>query len=261
MDILPSHHYDGAILIAPKAQEGYFARYRKDHPDESFDVLTLGELEAMFQYELDSKADDTLLSFGVDEQDIKLAKTIIRRLRYAPRIDALSSYLEMKDELEKKGLLRIKSDPFAYFKGKMIIVRGYADGRAISEAMQDLPNICVNFDFGQERPRVDAPKTASLDEAEGLIQEAPKPTYLLAGSSIPNRLLNLPRLTEPYAPSEGSIVAVSSAQPYFVAKAMPLPEEILKALRLPSEKEAERRLEVEMASLLACPRLLAYVRF
>ena len=259
MAVLPTHHYDGAILIAPKTQDAYFRHYREDHPDESFDVLDLPALEAMFQFDLDPKADKALLSYDVANEDLEVAKTVIRRLRYAPRIDVLSPYFELKDKLEKNGLLRVLSDPFAYFKGKMIIVRGYADGRAISEAMQDLPNICVNFDFGQERPREEETKTVSIGEAVALIKQAEAPVFLLAptGEKIPEPLLDLPRLDIPYAPSEGFFLVLASDKPYFPLREIPLGDDVLKALRLPSLPEAKRRLDVEMKTLLSSPRLLA----
>ena len=259
MDILPSHHYDGAVLIAPKAQEGYFKRYRSDHPDESFDVLDLQELEEMFQYELLPGAEEVLKSVG--DLDLETAKVIIKRLRFAPRIKALESYFVLMNDLENKGFLRVKHDPFAYFKGRMIIVRGYADGRAISEAMQDLPNICVNFDFGQERPRLEPARTVSMEDAIGLLENTPRPAYLLvpAGSTIPNALMSLPRLEKPYAPAEGSFFALRSTEPYFIPEFLHLDDETLKALRLPTPAEAERRLEVEMRALLSSSRLIAYI--
>lgn len=260
MENLPSHHYDGAVLIAPKAQDAYFHRYRIAHPEESFDVLDLGRLERMFQYELSQGADDLLLALGVNPVDLELTKTVVKRLRYAPRIQGLVPYFSLRDELEKSRFLRIIHDPFTYFKGKMIIVRGYSDGRAISEAMQDLPNICVNFDFGQERPRLEP--AGQVPAGDLLISEdAEKPIYLLAPekAAVPERLQGLTRLAEPYAPSVGSFFVLSSSDPYFEPMRYPLPDEILKALRLPTACEAQRRLDVEMRHLLLSPRLLAYI--
>ena len=261
MDYPPSHHYDDAVLIAPKTEGAYFERYRLAHPSERFDVLDFAALEEMFQFDLGPGIDEALLSLGTKRDGLELTKTILRRLRFAPRIDALTPYFALKDELEKKGLLRVIHDPFAYFKGRMIIVRGYPDGRGISEVMQDLPNICVNFDFGQERPREIPAEEIALDELEPLSENAESPVYLVAAEGqVPDALSDLPRLDSPYVPSQGSFIVLIGEKPLFEAKALPLDEVLLKALRLPTASEAKRRLDVEVGRLLSSPRLLAIVR-
>ncbi len=261
MGALPSHHYDDAVLIAPKSQDAYFRHYRLDHPEERFDLMDLASLEEMFQYALDPKADDFLASCGVGAGELETTKLVIRRLRYAPRIEGLAPYFELKEKLEKNGLLRVKHDPFAYFKSKNIIVRGYPDGRAISEAMQDLPNICVNFDFGQERPREGEAPTMSMKEAVASLSRFDGPVYLLAekGVALPRVLSDLPRLNEPFPPSEGSFLALKSEKGYFEPKTYPFDPTVLKALRLPSFEETKRRLEVETKNLFASMRLLAII--
>lgn len=187
MNSLPSHHYDGAVLIAPKAQEAYFARYRQDHPEECFDVLDLDALSACFQYELGDGYCECLLSYGVREEELPLARLVLPRLRYALRIDSLQKYFDWKDILEKEGYLRISCDPFAFFKGRSIIVRGYYDGKGIAEALQDLPNICVNYDYGLDPLRRADRTAAGTARAgaphQGQIRQADQDQHQRAGGS------------------------------------------------------------------------------
>ncbi len=256
----PSHHYEGAVLIAPKAQDAYFRRYRDAHPEETFDLIDLESLEEMFWYSLAKGSDEVLLELGVKKEGLEMTKAIIRRLRYAPHIDVLKPYLLLRDELEKKGLLQVLNDPFIYFKDRWIIIRGYFDGRAISEAMQDLPNICVNFDFGQEPPLEIDPVGVSLQTALARVQSASGPIYLYApdGMPIPDELKGLPRLEEPHAPVEGRFIAYKP-NAIRLPPDYPLNPAISKALRFPSISERTRRLQVETKYLLRCPRLLAFL--
>ncbi len=259
MNSLPSHHYDGAVLIAPKAQKAYFARYRQDHPEECFDVLDLDALSACFQYELGDGYCECLLSYGVREEELPFARLVLPRLRYAPRIDSLQKYFDWKDILEKEGYLRISCDPFAFFKGRSIIVRGYYDGKGIAEALQDLPNICVNYDYGLDPLNDSFPEPVSLAEATKQIEASEPPVSVIVfGDEIPPSLRHLPRLEGSYAPSEGSFIVVGD--PFLASADVPyLDEAALKALRIPNEAEALRRKEVEAKYLLLSKRLLARV--
>lgn len=38
-------------------------------------------------------------------------------------------------------------DPFLYFKGRNIVIRGYQDGKRIANALEPLPSICVSWDI------------------------------------------------------------------------------------------------------------------
>ena len=261
MDSLPSHHYDGAILIAPNAQEAYFRRYRKDHPEENFDVLDLRQLEAMFFYDLSSTAQEILASAGYEEEEIPFLLEAVKRVRYLNDSPALSRYFACRDLLEKSGALQVLHDPFSFFKGRKIIVRGYYDGKAIAEAMQELPNICVNFDFGMDLLKEDAPTPVTYGEALPLIRETDGPLYVIAkdGAVLPKEIADLPRLYEPFAPSEGRFLVYGSVESIFQTKEYACDEDVRKALRLPTLGEMERRLTVERKYLLRSSRLLAYV--
>ena len=38
-------------------------------------------------------------------------------------------------------------DPYAFFKGRNIVIRGYSDGRRIANAIEPLPNISLSWDI------------------------------------------------------------------------------------------------------------------
>ena len=259
MKCLPSHHYDGAVLIAPKAQDAYFRRYKEDHPEERFDVLDLEALSACFQYQLAPGYEKCLQMHGAGEAELDLAKVVIPRLRYAMKAKSLQRYFEYRDILEKEGYLRTSCDPFAFFKGRSIIVRGYYDGKGIAEALQDLPNICVNYDYGLDALNASFPEPLTIEEAMKRIGAAEAPVYAIAfGVEIPKEASHLPRLEGPYAPSEGSFIVFGD--PFSAPVEVPdLPEEALKALRIPTMAEALRRKEVEAKYLLLSTRQLARV--
>lgn len=261
MNPIPSHHYEDAILIAPKAQQAYFEAYRKAHPEEVFDVLDIAAVEALFQYEVAPEASRILQEHGLKETEVQNAIVIIKRLRYAEKNEVLEPYFLLRDVLERAGVLQVNADPFAYFKGRKIIVRGYYDGKAIAEALQDLPNICVNYDFGSDILRDETLPPVSLAEALSLVAEAKKPVYVSAakGATLPESLCDLPRLEEPYAPSEGSFLLYGPMEEIFPLPENPYSDELAKAIRVPTALEAKRRLSVETRYLILSPRLLARV--
>ena len=259
MNPIPSHHYEDAILIAPKAQQAYFEAYRKAHPEETFDVLDIAAVEALFQYEATSEATRILQELGVKEAEVQNVLTIIKRLRYAEKNEVLRPYFLLRDGLEQAGVLRVNADPFIYFKGRKIIVRGYYDGKAIAEALQDLPNICVNYDFGLDILREEVLPSTPLSEALSLVIETRKPIYVFApkGVTLPEPLSDFPRLEEPYAPSDGSFLLYGPMDEIFPLPENPYSDELAKAIRVPTILEAKRRLAVETRYLTLSPRLLA----
>lgn len=150
-----SRHYDGAVLIAPESESKYIEEYRKAFPEEQFLCFTYEEVCSLFDFAYGKAAEDYLKSEGVFFRYLPYLK----KMTGGPyKHESLKSLEPLVQRLVDKGLFIRKEDPTSIFCGKTIIIRGYYSGKMIAEALQDLPNISLNWDigmpvFGEEKNR------------------------------------------------------------------------------------------------------------
>ena len=139
--------YENAIFIAPASQQGFFYDYRRQYPDVLFDFLTIEEVEGLFAYRYDDDAVIALLEKGYS---YGFAKDILEGLCHFQDKEYQSKKLRdlvpLFVDLRKRGLLYKEGMPEPFFKGRNIVIRGYADGTRIMNALRELPNISVSYD-------------------------------------------------------------------------------------------------------------------
>ena len=139
--------YENAIFIAPASQQGFFYDYRRQYPDVLFDFLTIEEVESLFAYRHDDDAIIALLEKGYS---YGFAKDILEGLCHFQDKEYQSKKLRdlvpLFVELRKRGLLYKEGMPEPFFKDRNIVIRGYADGTRIMNALRELPNISVSYD-------------------------------------------------------------------------------------------------------------------
>ena len=242
----PSHHYDGSVLIAPKCEARFFDAYRKEHPEERFKTLSYEEVCECFRFDLAAPWPE---SVPLDLRPYLLCMTANHY-----KSEPLQKLLPLAKQLESDGVLRRKSDPSRLFCGKPIIIRGYYGGTAISEALQDLPNISLNWDIRRNRlNEAEAPrqKCVTLGDAflhaefeiERLMRHGvdPKDIYLRYDGLLPETSpLNEAQIFHgPYVPSGAVVVYIESPKEEIVPDL--LDPASLAELHLPTRETKARR--------------------
>ena len=261
--MLPRRRYDGCVLIAPKACAGYFASYRKTYPEQKFGVYSLEEVEASFRFDVRPDALDWLMK-KEPNFDAKLLLSILSCMRESSYRDpSLLALIPLRDAMLEEGLLiRKEVEPAAIFCGKPLIARGYYSGIRLSYALQDLPNISLNWDLGQPifRDEELPLQAVSMDEVYALIKEEARRREVAMNDIvlISDGAVNLPgvqTLSEPFIP-EGRY-GVYLRQEHGLL----LPEDILPArayqeLRLPTSSMLKKWRDYDVSRLLKHPNLL-----
>lgn len=208
------------MLIAPKTEARYFAQYQEDYPQEVFDVVDYEEAARFFSYAYEKeKALLVLREEGMDEPRAKMLLPYLSRMtKNKYKSQELIDLLPLKERLVSEDIFQMHGDSAAFFCGKPIIIRGYYSGIPISEALQDLPNISLNWDLG--RPslnKIELPRQrcANLEEAVALAEDCV--TNLLSQgvlkediyfrSDIPGvELPGIQILEGPYIPNDAKVI-------------------------------------------------------
>ena len=225
-----SHYYDGTILFAPKSEESYFSAYRARFPLERFTVYSLEELCDLFRYQVEGDAEGLLTNKGYSKEEAATLVPLLRHMtKKSYKSTSLQKLLPLRDELLQGGYFQIKGDPARIFQGKTMIIRGYYSGQYISETIQDLPNICLNWDL--ERPMLRAclapvVNASNHEEAMQILQQ--KAHDLIAagervalryekGAPLPEPLCNIETFQGPYPPYGYKILSLETEKERFFA--------------------------------------------
>ena len=205
-----SHHYDGTVIFVPSSETEYFSTYSKTFPDERFLLYSYEETEACFQFDYGPDALDYLRTKGLESY----LPYVVSMTGNSYRNEELQRLKPIVDEMLGEGMLRRKQDPREIFCGKVLIIRGYYSGQRLSEILQDLPNISVNWDFGRallrEEP-VEVTPVSSMEEILNYLENLPKSGLFLryeGKRELPSELSALPRLTGPYVPKDASVIYI-----------------------------------------------------
>ena len=218
-----SHYYDGTILFAPKSEESYFYAYRARFPHEAFAVYSLEELCDLFRYHVQAGAVDFVVQKGYSKPEASMLLSLLRAMTgKSYKSTSLQKLLPLRDELLQGGYFQIQGDPVGIFKGKTMIIRGYYSGKYISETIQDLPNICLNWDL--ERPMLRKQplpilEVSNHEEAMRVLQQKIK-ELVTAGEHValrydgdeplPKELSSIPVFQGPYPPYGYRVVSLES---------------------------------------------------
>ncbi|MBE6127505.1 MAG: hypothetical protein E7182_05975 [Erysipelotrichaceae bacterium] len=234
-----SRHYDGAVLIAPESESNYLSAYRAAFPEERFLSFSYEEVCSLFEFKVAAGAKERLASLGFDPRDLDYLRKMVggpykneRLIEFEPLVSAFLA----------EGLFVHKEDPANIFCGKTIIIRGYHEGKSIAEALQDLPNISLNWDLGQPRFGEEKKRDLQGDFASCCAYLSSVLKEIGAGDAylrydgdmaLPSDLAALPRLKGPFAPSDAKVLY----------------------LEIPAEEESEDRLPPEaLAELHLAPK-------
>lgn len=265
-----SHHYDNALIIAPEEEGEYFVRYRKAFPEERFDVRSLEEIEEMFCLSLTKEGQAEIQSLFPGEIAAKRVSFLIKRLKkhdyVSPQIQAL---LPLRDELRSKGFLVEKEDSSSFFAKRPLIIRGYYEGKAIADALQELPNISLSWDYGRPIPRL-APLepcfASNMEEATQLLLDAKRdlnslPTLYAPGAiDLPDALKSLPHGSSPFlVPEQTVLVLQKEGVPLFQELDLQLEDEAMAELGLPNLAERQRRAAYQEKQFFCQPQVLCRI--
>ncbi|MCR5349104.1 MAG: hypothetical protein K6E59_05840 [Bacilli bacterium] len=262
-----SHHYGGTVVIAPYNEESYLRAYREAFPEERFRSLTLEEVVGCFGF-------DVLGELDVEERLIRYVRQMTAPSYKSPE---LTPYLPLVQKWEKEGKLRRKEDPKSIFCGKTILIRGYYSGKPIAEALQDLPNISLNWDLGrpvlkeEELPRQECRDIyEALHKAEYEMFElfyqgfSPDNVYLNSDVNLPRdysgKLGRLKRIWGPFVPSDGVAIRLETDHSFSWWKD-PFSEKALAELHMVSAETLKKREEEDERCFLRHPNLRARFYF
>ena len=138
--------YENAILIAPASEKGFFSAYRKAYPDQRFDVLTIEAVEEMFLYQAAPEATETLIQRGYAHPQEVLEGLRHFQVGATYKSEKLRHLQPLFEEFLRQGLLYQSTNPYDFFRGRPIVIRGYADGKRIAASIESLPNIALSWD-------------------------------------------------------------------------------------------------------------------
>lgn len=257
--MLPFRYYGGNVLIAPKSENQYFKRYRSQYPEEDFSLVDYDEVLRFFSYQYDEdKAVACLALLGLSETKAKeLLPYLCRMLKDHYKHEELQVLLHLKEALVREGIFQIHGDSAAFFCNKSIIIRGYYSGLPISEALQDLPNISLNWDLGrpelkdEEIARVECSNVEEAvykarDSVDAMLEEGVLPSDIYFHSDLPNVTLpGIQTLTEPYAPTGGKVIYLETKKEDAVEKDLFSPMALAELHLVPSATKAKRKEEDE----------------
>ena len=265
--------YENAILIAPSSEKGFFDAYRQEHPEQRFDVLTVEAVEAMFCYQYDVHAISVLKKSGYANKDVKAILDALCRFEKgkAYRSEKLQGLVPLFERLLLEGYLYRGENPFAFFRNRPIVIRGYADGKRIASAIESLPNIALSWDkLPPKRPkpiklRRYADKKEELNAFLAFLQDElssgidPKDMYLFGFDEthvpeLPLAMADATFVTEKTIPEGSHVYLLDFSKSNYT----PEPnddgfflDEEYRELKMPDSKERERRTVVETQALLS----------
>lgn len=155
--------FEHSLIISPSCRKEYFLRYRNQYPEDDIVLMSVEELEDLFHYHHDLRAVRYLIKKG---KGYKEAKDILKCLEYidlkkAYQSKRLKEFQHLAGEMVAMGLLYKDEYALKLFKGRDIIIDGYPEGKRISYALDNVPNISMNwFKNGEENE--DYPKVATF---------------------------------------------------------------------------------------------------
>src|SRR5574344_508919 len=159
--------YENAIVIAPKTEWDYFYAYRKEFPTASFSLYTEEDLEDLFRYHYDDRAVLYLLHKGFSYERALDSLNALAALTCSddpdPKVHALCL---LREELLQVSLLFKDVAPERTFLGKSLVIHGYHDGKRISLAIKDLPDMTISYDSVSEMS-FPLPKLHRFDDIYG----------------------------------------------------------------------------------------------
>ena len=266
--MIPFRHYGGAVLIAPHTEDDYFFDYRKTYPQERFDVVDYDELLRYFSYGYSlEEAVECLSSFGYEGKVVKdLLPYLCRMTKDKYKNPELEKLLPIKEKLVSQGVFQKQGDSAAFFCNKTLIIRGYYSGLSISEALQDLPNISLNWDLGRpelnakEAPRLECSSVKeALQKADSrvteLVSNGVKKENIYFRTDIPcAQLPGVKSLEGPFVPNGSHVIYLETSSNIVVSedKFSPL---ALAELHLVTSKTAKKRQEADQHCFLCHPSL------
>ena len=269
MSELPSRHYDDAVIIAPRCEDGYFAAYRGRYPEERFVHFTYEEVVELFSFSVQGDVLGFLEGQGYDRERANALLSCLRRMELdayvSPELNALVPVVK---SLQKEGYFQKRRDPALVFCGKKIVIRRYHSGVMIAEALQELPNINLNWDLDRvdyrDAPleRIEAPSFAEAVrllevEARKLEAEGTKLYLRYEGDKDVGLLGSLPRIHGPYCPSDGGVLYLETDPGDFDED--PLPPKALAELHVPCKAERIKRRDYDESRFALLSRLYARV--
>lgn len=139
--------YDNAIIIAPSSEKKTLLSYRLEHPDQSFSIYSVEEIESAFSYHHDDRLIIDLIKKGYGFQEaneIADALDSFKKGNYGSK--KLQNLAIFFDEYTKNGFLFPLVYPEKTFARKQYVIRGYYAGERISEALSAMPNIGMLWD-------------------------------------------------------------------------------------------------------------------
>lgn len=266
--MIPFRHYGGAVLIAPHTEDEYFSDYRKAYPQEQFDVVDYDELLRYFSYGYSlEEVVNFLSSFGYEEGEAKdLPPYLCRMTKDKYKSPELEKLLPIKEKLVSQGIFQKQGDSAAFFCNKTLIIRGYYSGLSISEALQDLPNISLNWDLG--RPQLNAKEAPRLEcsSVKGALQKAASRVTELVGNGVKKediyfrsdipcaQLPGVKSLEGPFAPNGSHVIYLEASNPIVIPKDK-FPPLALAELHLVTSQTAKKRQEADQHCFLCHPSL------
>ena len=248
--MIPSRHYDGAVLIAPDCEEEYIREYRFDHPDERFVTFSYESLCELFEFDV--------IESKVEARHRILLPYLKRMTGSEYKSKSIQGYLPLVRRYLEEGTFHKKDDPARIFCGKPIIIRGYYAGKMIAEALQDLPNIALNWDLGRTRQKEEPCPTYSvhlLEEALGLIRQIPGITHVRYDDGDLPAGLPYRQIRGPFAPTMGKVAYIATRMTPMEEEA-PFSDEALAELHLVGQEEARRRREFDERCFLHLENVL-----
>jgi|GEM_PF-1936670 len=261
-----SRHYDNAVLIAPLCEEEYFAAYKETFPGEHFDVFSYEEICACFEYECDDRAEKLLKQWCAPEGVLPYLKRMKEEHYKDDRINILLPYVRW---LKKEGVFQNKVDPATIFCGKTLIIRGYYSGTMIAEALQDLPNISLNWDVGraplnEEEHPVDfkGDFASAVKTVRTFLESLPSRDDIVlryeGNALLPEELKELPLLHGPFVPTGKKVIYIEEQNEADVGEDI-LPSSCLAELRLPDQARRKARIMENQKCFLRHSALLLRV--
>lgn len=159
--------YENAIIVAPKSEWDYFYAYRKQYPEAQFSLYSEEDLESLFAYHYDDRAVVALLEKGFSYERTLDSLNAIALLHCSDDADPkIHSLCLLRDELRKASLLYEDVAPERTFLGKSLVIHGYHDGKRISLAIKDLPNMTISYD-PVSQPNSPLPELHRFDDIYG----------------------------------------------------------------------------------------------
>lgn len=265
--MIASHHFDGALIIAPKSEGRYINQYRFDHPDERFDVMSYEDIVDSLSYRCDEKeAIDYLIKSGFKCDKAEAYLPLLRRMVHpCYKAAELKELLPLRDELVERGYFQIQRDPAEIFCNRNLIIRGYYSGTPIAEALQDLPNISLSWDLGRPvlgSSPIEGQAMSSWAEVKAFVLaekeqgRGPDDLYVYANFGLPESL-GIPLLDGPYAPNEGRVIVLEASPKRLLDEEDLLPAEALAEIHVPTRAVARKRAEEDYKFFLRHPNVIA----